>query len=294
MLSGDRVDVRLFFRPLAAEGATDADASWEQGWRTLTRLEQRDRAHLERARGLGDLFRPRSRQAAFGLCLAASVQPLTVGRVKVYFDTLAAGTERNRQVLAEALNRIGLGAAWSWLQEHDPAGMTHLMPAFFALDVDGSPDARVKFYTTVAERSASQLAARLAPFSDTARRTAAGFLENTAVDAAEALAQPGVRPTLCWSMTARCHHRPVDATLYLPFNQYAPEGGQTLGRLRKTLAPRHFRAIERLVTRHAAVVPPNEPENPFHWAATKLVRDRESLTLYISAAAVDAARTAGH
>ncbi|MEW1637036.1 hypothetical protein AB0469_23515 [Streptomyces sp. NPDC093801] len=290
VLDGDRVDVRLFFRPLPERGPASATGSWERGRRTLAELERLGLARLERAREVADLFRPHSERAAFGMCLAASVRASGIARPKVYFDTLAAGTERSRETVGTALDRLGSGGAWTWLQRHDPRGMAHLMPAFFALDVDGSPHARIKFYTTVAERSPAELEARLAPLGRAAAAAATGLLTDTAPQGSKPLDTPGVRPTLCWSMTSRDGARPDDATLYLPFNLYAPQQQEAHDRLRRSLDPALLARVGRLVSDHADAV--EGRANPFHWAAAKLVHGGRALTLYTSAAAVEAARTA--
>ncbi|MFE7895996.1 tryptophan dimethylallyltransferase family protein [Streptomyces sp. NPDC057424] len=292
VLSGDRVDVRLFYRPLAAAGTTTAEASWDAGRHTLAELERRGLAHLQRARDLGDHFRPRSGQASFGMCLAASTAAQGIDRVKVYFDTFAAGTGQHQELIGQALHRLGHGPAWDWVRRHDPAGVAALMPAVFALDLQESADARVKFYTTVHERSAAELAARTSALSDTAGRAAADFVEHMAVDGSAALAGAGLRPTLCWSMTSRRPDRPDDATVYLPSNHYAPRREDITDRLRTALAPGLFRRVERLVAQCAETAPAGGPENPFHWVGTKLLRKEQTFTLYISAAAVEAARSA--
>ncbi|MFJ9590009.1 hypothetical protein [Streptomyces acidicola] len=291
VLSGDRVDVRLFYRPLAAAGPTTAEVSWDAARRTLAELERRGLAHLHRAQDLGDLFRPRSPQATFGTCLAASAGERGIARVKVYYDTFAAGTGHHQELIGDALNRLGHGPAWTWVRHHDPAGVAALMPAVFALDLQESADARVKFYTTVHEHSAAELAARASALSDAAGRAAADFVERMAVEGSAALAGAGRRPTLCWSMTSRRPDRPADATLYLPSNLYAPSTKDITSRLRTALAPNLFRRVERLVSQCAETAPDDGPGNPFHWVGTKLLRN-EPLTFYLSAAAVEAARSA--
>ncbi|MEU8842986.1 tryptophan dimethylallyltransferase family protein [Streptomyces roseus] len=290
VLDGDHVDVRLFFRPLPERGPASAATSWERGLRTLASLDSLGLADLERAHEVAELFRPRSERAAFGMCLAASVRSSGIARPKVYFDTLAAGTERSRETVGTALDRLGQGGAWDWLRRHDPQGMAHLMPAFFALDVDESPQARIKFYTTVAERSVAELEARLAPLGRAAAAAAADLVDGTAPRGSRPLDLPGVRPTLCWSMTSRDGDRPDDATLYLPFNLYAPQQREVHERLRQGLDPALLVRVGRLVGDHAAVA--EGRANPFHWAAAKLVRGGRALTLYTSAAAVEAARKA--
>ncbi|MFI5618532.1 tryptophan dimethylallyltransferase family protein [Streptomyces sp. NPDC051567] len=290
VLDGDRVDVRIFFRPLAPRAPTSALGSWDCGWQTLAELERRGVARLERAREIAGLFQPRSEQAAFGMCLAASVRASGVASPKLYFDTLAAGTERSREIVGAALDQLGQGGTWTWLRRHDPQGMAHLMPAFFALDLDDSPNARIKFYTTVAERSTAELESRLTPLSRTAGSAAASLVADLAPEGSEALVVPGVRPTLCWSMTSRDEARPDDATLYLPFHLYAPELRDVVNHLGRVLTPGLQARVGRLVRDHAAAV--EGRANPFHWVAARLAHGRRALTLYVSAAAVEAARTA--
>ncbi|WP_409473660.1 hypothetical protein [Streptomyces sp. HC307] len=235
-----------------------------------------------------DLFAPRSDQAAFGMCVAATVRMSGVADPKVYFDTLASGADANRRVIGAAMERLGHGAAWRWLQRHDPEGMARLMPAFFALDLHDSPRARTKFYTTVDERSGDALQDRVGRLSPAAGRGAADLLEALSTDGSASLAAPGTRPTLCWNMTEG--ERPADATLYLPFRSHTPSGREALDRLRPLVRPEHLHRLTRLVTD----VQDEEPVNPFHWAAVKLNRSALGpLTLYVSAEFVDRASGAG-
>ncbi|MEV5660526.1 tryptophan dimethylallyltransferase family protein [Streptomyces flaveolus] len=287
-------EIRIFLRPLSDEGPTTATGSWENGWRTLRALEECGAASLTRARTVRDLFVPRSEQAAFGMCVAATVRPTGVADAKVYFDTLAAGTADNRRVIGEAMDRLGHGAAWRWLRRHDAEGMTRLMPAFLALDLDDSPRARTKFYTTVDERSGDALRTRLTRLSGVAGRKADGLLRALSADGPDALAGPGTRPTLCWNLSEPGVERPDDATLYVPFQRYTPSGSEALARLRPYVRPADLTRLARLLA-HGAVEE-GQPQagehgpNAFHWAAAKLNREaRDPLTLYVSAAIVDRA-----
>lgn len=281
VLSGDRTDVRLFYRPLATTGPTTALASWDQGLAVLAELERRGVVSLARERQLGELFRPRAERTAFGMCLAVSVTPTGIDRVKVYHDTYAAGPQHHQALLGEALTRLGHGKAWAWVRHHDPAGFAALMPAVLALDLQDETDARVKFYTTVHERSVAELRERARVLSEGAGRAAGEFVEEMAVAGSAALSSEGVRPTLCWSITSP--DRPTDATLYLPSNRYAPGRGEIVERLRKRLPGGALRRVKGLIGER----------NPFHWVGTKLVGGEGSLTLYLSAAEVEAARVAG-
>ncbi|MFI9255752.1 tryptophan dimethylallyltransferase family protein [Streptomyces sp. NPDC053069] len=290
-------EIRIFLRPLSGEGPTTADSSWQAGWRAVHALEEQGVASLARARTVRDLFVPRSDRAAFGLCIAATVRPTGVAGVKMYFDTLAAGTAENRRVIGEAMERLGLGDAWQWLRRQDPEGMACLMPAFFALDLDDSPQARIKFYTTVDERSADALRARLGRLSGTAGRSAAGLLHALSAGGPAALAAPGVRPTLCWNLTQGERQRPGDATLYLPFQRYTPSGDEALDRLRPYVRAEQLTRLDRFLAHCAADGAHDRAErqlpNPFHWAAAKVNREVVGpLTLYVSAAVVDGASRA--
>ncbi|MFF3941443.1 tryptophan dimethylallyltransferase family protein [Streptomyces phaeofaciens] len=286
-------EVRIFLRPLAPEGPTTAADSWEQGWRALRALEEQGAATLTRADGLRDLFRPRSDRAAFGLCIAATVRPTGITGVKAYFDTMAAGVDDNRRIVGEAMQRLGHGTAWHWLRDNDPAGITHLIPAFLALDLADSPQARIKFYTTVEERSGAALGSRLDRLSPTARRTAAALLDTLPADGPAALTAPGTRPTLCWNLTDDGRERPDDATLYLPFHRYTPAGDEALDRLRTYVPPAHLHRLAGFLTHSTPDDAPGPAPNPFHWAATKLHRPAPApLTLYAPAAVVDRASRA--
>ncbi|MFF2956593.1 hypothetical protein ACFVVU_35275 [Kitasatospora sp. NPDC057965] len=304
VLGGGAPELRIFLRPLPPAGDTTALGSWEQGRRILAALERRGFASTGRAAALYDLFRPVDRQASFGLCLAASVRPGGLSGVKVYFDTLAQGRARNRELVGEALERLGHGEAWRWLRRNDPASIEVPMPAVFSLDLVESPAARAKFYTTVTERSAERLEERMARLSPAARRRTAALLAALPVAGPQALAAPGIRPTLCWSLTARCPGRPEDAALYLPFNHYTPRPEAASARLAGLLAPESRGLVEALVT-HCAAAPGGGGAggggadgggadgggagNPFHWVAAKLARPDRELTLYLSADRVDAA-----
>jgi hypothetical protein len=262
-------EIRIFLRPLSDEGPTTATASWENGWRTLRALEECGAASLTRARTVRDLFVPRSEQAAFGMCVAATVRPTGVADAKH-------------------------GAAWRWLRRHDAEGMTRLMPAFLALDLDDSPRARTKFCTTVDERSGDALRTRLTGLSGVAGRKADGLLRALSAGGSDALAMPGTRPTLCWNLSEPGAERPDDAMLYVPFQRYTPSGSETLARLRPYVRPADLTRLARFLAHGAAEE--GQPQtgehgpNPFHWAAAKLNREaRDPLTLYVSAATVDRA-----
>ncbi|MFJ6137264.1 tryptophan dimethylallyltransferase family protein [Kitasatospora sp. NPDC092286] len=292
VLGDGEPELRIFLRPLPPAGNTTALGSWEQGWRILAELERQNVATAGRAAVLRDLFRPVSRKASFGLCLAATVRPDGLSGVKVYLDTLAQGLARNRELVGAALERLGHGEAWRWLRAHDPASIEVPMPAVFSLDLVDSPAARAKFYTTITERSAGELEERMARLSATARQSTAALLDALPAAGPQALAAPGVRPTLCWSLTARHPGRPEDATLYLPFNHYTPHAAPTLARLGGLLAPAVRGRVEALVARCAAAAPEGSAANPFHWAAAKLDRADGELTLYLAADRVDAAARA--
>jgi len=283
--------IRIFLRPLSRDGATDASSSWQSGWQALRALEDGACVSLTRARTVRDLFAPRSDQAAFGLCLAATVGHTGVASTKVYFDTLAAGTSQNRRLVGEAMERLGHKAAWQWLREHDPAGMECLMPAFFALDLTDSPQARVKFYTTVNERSGDEIRARSERLSSLAGERSHALLSALSAHGPRALALSGTRPTLCWSLSKPAAEHPDDATFYVPFQRYTPSGSEALKLLRPYIRPQDLTRLARLIAHSGA--DEQLGHNPFHWAAAKLnSTDPGPLTLYVSAAIVDRASRA--
>ncbi|MEV6850729.1 tryptophan dimethylallyltransferase family protein [Actinoplanes sp. NPDC051411] len=276
---GDRAEIRLFFRPLAPAGDSSPAASWEQGWRTLDGLSRDHGVPLTRARLLADLFEPVSADAATGMCLAAAVEPGGVTGVKVYFDGMAQGVARNRDLMAAAMSRLGFEAAWRRLEPRLPA----FLPSF-SVDLLDRPDARAKLYAVVPDATSAEIEDRVAGLPGYAAGTAAAF--GTALSARRdgALAGTRARPMLCWSMTAPVTRHPDDVTLYLPFREYVPDGRDARERLAALLPPDRLAPVAAL-GEHASGDGP--PVNPFHWAAVKLRRAPANLTLYIGADLTD-------
>lgn len=127
------VEARMGFEPL------DTPARL-----TEHHFAQRLPGDTTRLRLIEDLFAPAG--GLFSMFCATAFRP--AGPLfKVYLNPAAGG--QPHQTVGEALHRLGLSEPWAQLDEHLGTGWSdspHREIAVFALDLDASPEARVKLY----------------------------------------------------------------------------------------------------------------------------------------------------
>jgi tryptophan dimethylallyltransferase len=110
---------------------------------------------LDRFNRVADLFLPGNYDATFLLWYSLVLRPGRRPDFKVYFNPAAQGPENAREIVAEALARVGLGPAYDHLARHTLCRGDHDQPVFFALDLHDQPHSRVKVYVAHEDASAA-------------------------------------------------------------------------------------------------------------------------------------------
>ncbi|WP_284744885.1 tryptophan dimethylallyltransferase family protein [Amycolatopsis sp. RTGN1] len=127
-------EARMGFEPLDTPARLTEHHFVQQHTGDTTRL------HL-----IEDLFAPAG--GLFSIFCATAFRAEGDPLIKVYLNPSAGG--RPHQAVAEAMDRLGLTAPWARLDDRLGTGWSdspHREIAVFALDLDASPEARVKLY----------------------------------------------------------------------------------------------------------------------------------------------------
>ncbi|MET8545348.1 tryptophan dimethylallyltransferase family protein [Kitasatospora sp. NPDC004799] len=141
-----RPEVRILFESL---GPARTPLGCQEAGRELTRrLADRPGTSIERYLRVEDLFvtaDPDRYRPTIWHSLAW--QPGERPHYKVYLNPQAHGADRTYEVMAEAMDRLGLAEAWAPVRRQcaDLARRGHELE-FFALDLDGGSRSRVKVY----------------------------------------------------------------------------------------------------------------------------------------------------
>jgi hypothetical protein len=93
-----------------------------------------------------DLFLPEQPQGKFSLWHSLILRPRTSPKFKIYFNPGVRGVEQAPQLVAEGLKRLGLDNAYRTATEYALRRGNLDRLTFFAIDLDDSPNARVKVY----------------------------------------------------------------------------------------------------------------------------------------------------
>jgi DMATS type aromatic prenyltransferase len=138
---GTDAEVRFLVEPRA----TDASMAsrWAAGQALNERLERHHGVSLARLRLVEDLFVPTDPCARYAMWHSVCFRPKHAPKFKVYLNPQAQGTRRSSMVLAETLRRLEFKQAAERLSTCTRDGDEL---KFFSLDLDDSPDARVKVY----------------------------------------------------------------------------------------------------------------------------------------------------
>nr|BFD91400.1 hypothetical protein KitaXyl93_27600 [Kitasatospora sp. Xyl93] len=141
-----RPEVRILFESLSADRTP---LGCQEAGRQLTRrLADRPGASIARYLDVEDLFvtpdPDRNRPTVWH---SLAWQPGERPHYKVYLNPQAHGLARTHEVMAEAMHRLGLAAAWEPVGRRcDELARRGHEVEFFALDLDGGSASRVKVY----------------------------------------------------------------------------------------------------------------------------------------------------
>jgi DMATS type aromatic prenyltransferase len=132
-------DLRILFEPQADPASPQS--YWRAGTRMTRWLAARWKARVEPALAIEPLFRPLAR-ARVHLAMGHGVDIQTAGPMfKVYYNAMARGATESRELVAEALSRLGFERTWTRLAQNlDEQDRIELL----ALDL--AEPARIKLY----------------------------------------------------------------------------------------------------------------------------------------------------
>jgi DMATS type aromatic prenyltransferase len=204
---------------------------------------------------------------------------------KIYLNPEIHGVDRSAEVVAEAVDRLGLSAAWQAVRTHGlragELGRADRL-AFFALDLHDGPRARIKVYVAHQDAETADIvrAAQVADGVDAAQ--AADFC-------AVAGGRPGRfagRPLLSSFTLTPGHDRPVGYSVYVPIRSYVDDDAEARQRT-ITLLDRHGFTGADLDPAIAAVArrPLDQGVGLLAHTSLRLGRPQPGLTVYLSAEA---------
>ncbi|MCA9648098.1 MAG: iron-containing redox enzyme family protein [Polyangiaceae bacterium] len=220
-----------------AQGRAPTRAAQAEAGRALTqRIGTRWGLDTSRCERLETLFlegnSPEGQPVAgrFGIWHALEFHP---GReapsVKVYFDLSSWGAALAPALTEEALHHIGFADAWAVLGELTTRRDKHRdQIAYFSIDLDDSPSARVKLYLRHHEADAAHLDALFRSAKSYRKESIKEATQSLGVGAGPYLARPVVSS---FAFTGGSRGEPVSATLYFPLESYVESDALALNRV---------------------------------------------------------------
>lgn len=188
----------------------------------LTSLEQRYDLSLDRLRAVEDLFLTDEPQGEFAWWYSFIFGPDSMPKFKIYINPAMHGAEHAPDLVERALRRLGLAGAWATIRENALTRDGLDTPGFFAIDLDRSPQARVKLYVTheAATPEDAMRAARAVPGIDLDR------VDHFCATLSPATEVFDGRPLVSsYSFVEGDLATPNNYSLYLPIRDYVPHDG---------------------------------------------------------------------
>lgn len=227
---GDRA-VRILGETVARSPSPTANIAAARQF--LDTVVERHGCTADRFEAVQDLFLPERPQGKFALWFSLIFRRQGPPRLKVYFNPDVRGPERNRELVAEGLRRLGMDNAYELAATHGLRRGERDRFSFFALDLDDSPLSRVKLYI-------SHDAATAEDVTHCAR--AVNGVDPAQIEDFCALLGGGTRrftgrPLISsYSFVEADFDRPGNYSLYLPIRDYVPDDETARSRVRSFLA----------------------------------------------------------
>lgn len=226
------------------------DKAWEAGQATNQRLRGRYGACLERFERIVDLFAPSAVQTRFAMWHAAWLRPGAPPLFKLYLNPEAHGPAAAPQRVAAALQRLGFTHAWRFIAEQLQRRPSRDHIIYFSLDLEATPEARVKIYLAHPGARAQDVEPLLAAAPDYQPGDAERFCR--ALTGGSGPYE--LRPLLtCFAFSSEHDCRPRNVTLHLPIRCYVRDDHVALERIATLLGERegalYRRAVEAVAPR---------------------------------------------
>lgn len=223
-VGGAGAELRLLVETV--RGDSSLAARWSAARALGSELHDRYGADLRRLDTIAELFEPRREHGLLALWYAVSFRAGQPPEWKAYLDLRARGPEHSRGLLEEALDRLGLAAAYPRLLRE--AGRRDLLDelVYFSLDLADHERARVKVYFRHHRATADDVERALAPAGSTAPGEIRAFCAAMLGDLGPYLPRPLVS---CWAFAG--NSEPSGATLYAPIAYYVHDDAEARRRV---------------------------------------------------------------
>lgn len=124
-------------------------SSWVDGLALNKRLCELPNVNLDRFDRVRDLFAPvEDLGVRFALWHAADIHPVRGTSYKVYLNPQVRGPHSARDIVGEALDRLGADRAAKFLRQRLPSTEDGTRLAYFSLDLSTARESRIKVYVT--------------------------------------------------------------------------------------------------------------------------------------------------
>ncbi|MEV0088421.1 tryptophan dimethylallyltransferase family protein [Saccharopolyspora sp. NPDC050642] len=187
---------------------------------------------LDRLRSVQDLFSSASPQGKFSWWFSLIFTPDGAPKFKVYFNPEVCGAESAPHLVEEAFARLGLPEAYSTISKYALQRGELDRLTFFAVDLDHSPQSRVKLYVSqhAARPADAEFAASAVPCIDPAlvRHLCSVLAPDTEVFTGRPLISS-------YSFVEGDHEKPSNYSLYLPIRDYVPNDAVARERVQQHL-----------------------------------------------------------
>jgi DMATS type aromatic prenyltransferase len=267
-----------------ADAAPGVHANMAAAYDFLDRQSARYGLDTDRLDSVRDVFAAVGPEAAFALWCSLVFRSGRRPEFKVYFNPEVQGVHRAPDLVAEALDRLGLAASYQAMLEHAvrPGELGRLdRLSFFALDLHDEPQSRVKLYVshhdaqpwTAAGAAAivdAGHAAEVAEFCTLAGRV--GLFTGRPLVSSYTLTEGAARPT--------------GFSVYVPIRSYVSDDEQARDRVLGLMS--RYRLDHTLLDRAIAAVtrrPLAAGVGLIAHVALRVGRPRPGLTVYLSAEA---------
>jgi hypothetical protein len=174
-------------------------------------------APLDDFRVIEDIFVPAVPQAPFSLWIGASCKPGGEPLLKVYLNPSVRGPERAADLVGGALERLGLGRAWSAVEPTLSLRDGRAELGIVCLDLSRSRDSRLKVYIRHHGATLREIAAVASLTGEHSERDIDTFYSTVAESSGPFLAKPPITEV---AFVETEPSRPSSVTLEYPIGSY--------------------------------------------------------------------------
>ena len=269
---GEKPELRLLFEPQSDVGPLSQHSSWHAGRALLGRLQARGLCDCSQLDHVLPLFEPSPDYLPrFTLWLAAVLGEHGASLFKAYLNPEIVGVTHARGLVQRALERIGMPAAWSFVEQR-LADDTRL--PYISLDLQSQQTGRVKLYATATN-------------VDAVERLVSGAVSLKRGEATRWLrllnqsdGPYSNRPILiCFGF--RPGASSPEATVHVPIRNYAPNDQEALERTRALLTPKQSEQLEASLTA-LAKAPLRRSHGVLSYVSLRPGRSRVRVTTYLA------------